>query len=208
VLWRVVPCRRGVGDGRMPPFKPWHGEGRRLGGPLLSDPPWSPIGCSEDDAGDGGAPGEAARRCLHPWGHHHPCTPPAGEGCAASHRHGRRGGGHQPGTRHGQGLAAWLLMSPCVPSPMGQEGRWGPDRTVSGSRTPPGDPGWGWEMVLDPCPLRGLPLQGWDQINVGSTMVGLALSGPFSLLGATAPGTGSPPWGGDGHGSLGQQGWS
>lgn len=59
---------------------------------------------------------------------------------------------------------------------------------------------------VEPHPCRVLPLQGWDRINVGSMMAGLALSGPFSPGGgATAPNMGSPPRGGDNHGPAGME---
>lgn len=53
-----------------------------------------------------------------------------------------------------------------------------------------------------------VPLQGWDRINVGSRMVSVVLPGSFSPGGAIAPSMGSPSWGGDSHGLLGQHGWS
>ena len=40
---------------------------------------------------------------------------------------------------------------------------------------------------MDPRLRHVLLLQGWDRINVGSTMAGLALSGPFSPGGLLHP---------------------
>lgn len=54
----------------------------------------------------------------------------------------------------------------------------------------PGRPWLGVGDGVDPCPRHVLPLQSWDRINVGSTMAGLALSGPFSPGGLLHPARG------------------
>lgn len=46
-------------------------------------------------------------------------------------------------------------------------------------------------VEMGPCLV--LPLKGWDQINMRSTIMGLALSGPFSPERAAVPNVRSPP---------------